>query len=91
MLDQIVEIREDLQRADGFRLIPVPYAPWRFDSIWTLLGVIASAGLLSLGAPFWFNLLKTASNLRPPIAAHADSGKKTSAPVDPGPTGSSPG
>src|SRR6185503_15030850 len=28
-------------------------------------GILASAALLSLGAPFWFNMLKTLSNLRP--------------------------
>jgi hypothetical protein len=32
------------------------------------LGVLATAGLLSLGAPFWFNALKTLSNLRPVLA-----------------------
>jgi hypothetical protein len=31
--------------------------------------VLTSAALLSLGAPFWFNALKTASTLRPAIAA----------------------
>jgi hypothetical protein len=31
-------------------------------------GMATSAALLSLGAPFWFNLLKTLSNLRPILA-----------------------
>jgi hypothetical protein len=33
---------------------------------------VVSACLLSLGAPFWFNALKTASNLRPVIAAQVE-------------------
>lgn len=33
-----------------------------------LLGVLATAALLSLGAPFWYNVLKRLSNLRPIIA-----------------------
>jgi hypothetical protein len=33
-----------------------------------LWGILASALLLSLGAPFWFNMLKTLSNLRPVLA-----------------------
>jgi len=32
------------------------------------LGILASASFLSLGAPFWFNLLKRLSNLRPILA-----------------------
>ena len=31
-------------------------------------GVLATAGLLSLGAPFWFNALRSLSNLRPILA-----------------------
>jgi hypothetical protein len=31
-------------------------------------GMLASAALLSLGAPFWFNILKTMSNLQPVLA-----------------------
>ena len=33
-----------------------------------LLGILASAALLSLGAPFWFNALKGLTNLRPIVA-----------------------
>jgi hypothetical protein len=55
-----------------FQLIPDPY-PQPFYNYWTpswhhLCGVIATAALLSLGAPFWFNLLKSMSNLRPVLA-----------------------
>lgn len=91
MIDKIAGVRDDLERGGKFRLIPEPYAPWQFGSIWVFLGVVASAGLLSLGAPFWFNMLKTASNLRPPIAAHVDSRKRSEGNVDPAGAGSSSG
>jgi hypothetical protein len=55
-----------------FQLIPDPY-PTPFYNYWTpswlhLWGILASAALLSLGAPFWFNVLKKLSNLRPVLA-----------------------
>ena len=34
-----------------------------------LVGVLMTAGLLTLGAPFWFNLLKNLTSLRPALAA----------------------
>jgi hypothetical protein len=36
------------------------------------LGVIASAVFLSLGAPFWFSMLKTLGSLRPLLANKVD-------------------
>jgi hypothetical protein len=54
------------------QLVPQPYpSPVYRDwsptnrSFW---GILASAALLSLGAPFWFNTLKTLSNLQPVLA-----------------------
>lgn len=38
------------------------------EGIRHLFGVLATAALLSLGAPFWFNLLKQLSNLRTVVA-----------------------
>jgi hypothetical protein len=55
-----------------FQLIPDPYPnPWY--NYWTpswlhFWGVLASAALLSVGAPFWFNALKTLTSLRPVLA-----------------------
>jgi hypothetical protein len=34
----------------------------------SILGILITAGLLSLGAPFWFNILRSLSNLRPLLA-----------------------
>jgi hypothetical protein len=38
-----------------------------------LLGVLFTVGLLSLGAPFWFNVLKSLSNLRSRVAENISS------------------
>jgi hypothetical protein len=38
--------------------------------------MLASAALLSLGAPFWFNLLKALTNLRPALAQQVDKNPK---------------
>ncbi|MBZ5726552.1 MAG: hypothetical protein LAP87_16320 [Acidobacteriia bacterium] len=42
--------------------------PWRAE-IKYLIGVFLTAALLSLGAPFWFNALKSLANLRPILAS----------------------
>jgi hypothetical protein len=34
--------------------------------------MLAAAALLSLGSPFWFNTLKTLTNLRPVLAGKTD-------------------
>jgi len=49
-----------------YRWPPKPTAGYIF-------GVLATAGLLSLGAPFWFNALKGMTNLRSVVAAKQDS------------------
>jgi hypothetical protein len=49
-----------------YRWPPKPSAGYIF-------GVLATAGLLSLGAPFWFNALKGMTNLRSVVAAKQDS------------------
>ncbi len=56
-----------------FKLI----APWSWP-LRHLFGIILSAGLLSLGAPFWFNLLKSLANLRPSLANEIDNDAKPS-------------
>ena len=37
-----------------------------------LLGMLVTALFLSLGAPFWFNMLRNMSNLRPILAGKVD-------------------
>lgn len=70
---QADKIRGQLEES-GFSLIPPKYAEWniwpgaQFDNprFW---GILFSAALLSLGAPFWFNALKSLSSLRPLLAS----------------------
>lgn len=58
-------------RKTELRILPDPYDfHLGFDR--RLLGILVSAGLISLGAPFWFNALKTAAGLRPVLARNAD-------------------
>ena len=60
-----------------FQLIPDPY---RWEKCWPwclhFWGIAASAALLSLGAPFWFNTLKSLANLRPMLAREVDKDPK---------------
>lgn len=39
-----------------------------FASMKNFLGVLLTAGLLAMGAPFWYNALKTLTSLRPQVA-----------------------
>lgn len=47
---------------------PRGWAGWRDELGRRWLGLALSVVLLSLGAPFWFNLLRSMSNLRPVLA-----------------------
>ena len=53
-----------------------------FHIFWHLLGILATVGLLALGAPFWFNLLKNLTSLRPAVANLIEK-RPTSAPALP--------
>lgn len=63
------------------RIVPDPYPDFKTfiagmapfsRHFW---GIVISAALLSLGAPFWFNMLKRLASLRPIVAAKQDSQK----------------
>ena len=66
-----------------------PFVPWTPEKIvpriywswpWThLVGILLSATLLSLGGPFWFNLLNQLSSLRPALADAVDGQPKQGA------------
>ena len=47
-----------------------------YDSFLEWVGVLISAALLSLGAPFWYNLLRNLSTLRPVLAGKVDPSKE---------------
>jgi hypothetical protein len=61
-------IKQELEKS-GFQLqIPTSWKDLiNYDGL-SILGILVTAGFLSLGAPFWFNALKTLSNLRPLVA-----------------------
>jgi len=55
----------------------------RLGQFWShLFGLLLTAGLLTLGAPFWFNLLKNLTSLRPAVANLIEK-RPTSAPALP--------
>jgi hypothetical protein len=70
LADQYKEFNQTLSSA-GFQLWPSPYPGWLKRG--EIVGVLVTAALLSLGAPFWFNALKSLSNLRPILASKTDS------------------
>jgi hypothetical protein len=76
---ELRQIRGDFDKS-SFQLVPSPYPGWDYVGAFDrrLWGVVASAVLLSLGAPFWFNLLKTLTGLRPMLASKVDDDAGTS-------------
>ena len=87
-------LKDDLART-GFDLVPASFLgrwndPHRAGEFWSrlgqfwphLLGVLLTAGFLTLGPPFWFNLLKNLMSLRPAVASLIEK-RPTSAPAQP--------
>jgi len=87
-------LKGDIEKT-GFTLVPPGFiARWddpqqptgfcsRLRQFWPhLFGVFVTAGLLTLGAPFWFNLLKNLMSLRPAVANLIEK-RPTSAPALP--------
>jgi hypothetical protein len=78
--DKFKKTRDTLEQAE-FELVPSPYPSWReymrgylpSRHFW---GTLAAAALLSLGAPFWFNALKSLTNLRPVVAQKQEKEEK---------------
>jgi hypothetical protein len=50
-----------------------------FKSKTNFFGILLTAGLLALGAPFWYNALKNLTNLRPAVAKRQDQQKQGAA------------
>jgi hypothetical protein len=64
----MIRLRDKLEQTE-FQLIPSGSRWPAPDSWWNhWLGMLFTAALLSLGAPFWFNALKKMSSLRPALA-----------------------
>jgi hypothetical protein len=90
----VTTLKGDIEKT-GFALVPAGFmARWddpqrpsgfcsRLAQFWPhLFGVLVTAGLLTLGAPFWFNLLKNLMSLRPAVANLIEK-RPTSAPALP--------
>jgi hypothetical protein len=78
------DLKEQMKTA-GFEIVPPGwFARWRTESgTWWFnhfFGLLLTAGLLTLGAPFWFNLLKNLMSLRPALANLIEK-RPTSAPA----------
>ncbi len=83
LLDQSASLVA-MMDASRFNLVPRPYHSLDFVPFLRgfdgrhLLGIVITAALLSLGAPFWYNALKTASALKPIVASKAAQEQETS-------------
>jgi hypothetical protein len=65
------EWNKKLRAAAGTDLVPIPdEIDWPLDEAWP--GIILTVLLLSLGAPFWYELLKSLLKLRSLVAAKDD-------------------
>jgi hypothetical protein len=65
---QIETIHATLTQAE-FKLVPDAPPTWAdYADLKHVWGMLTAAALLSLGAPFWFQSLRTVSNLRPVVA-----------------------
>jgi hypothetical protein len=76
----------------GFKLFVTEEGGRWHHGWWTdlwphLLGILFTVGLLSLGAPFWFNVLKSLSNLRSRVAENISTEQEGDKPA-PGSTAS---
>jgi hypothetical protein len=72
------DVQSDLANAK-LQLLDVPENWWDWKSLGLngFLRLLATAGLLSLGAPFWYNSLKGLANLRSQVAAKQDAEAKS--------------
>jgi hypothetical protein len=68
LLAQATTLKTELDNT-GFSLIPDDYKNLNYSPLsQDFWGMLMMAALMSLGAPFWFNALKTMSSLRPVLA-----------------------
>lgn len=74
----VVELKTlgDTYDKTGLVLFPKPYPNLLQQPLSHALGILVTAALLSLGAPFWFNLLKSLTNLRPALANQVEKNPK---------------
>ena len=78
---RVSEIRTTLDQA-GLDVLPAVTRSWPWQDWAHFFGVLVTCAMLSLGAPFWFNLLKNLMSLRPAVANLIEK-RPTSAPALP--------
>lgn len=61
-----------------FKASPIKFF-FGFDGMRNFIGVLLTAGLLALGAPFWYNALKTLTSLRSQVSIKSEEQKKDAA------------
>jgi hypothetical protein len=75
-IDVVPKFEGKLDLKNGFH-VPGDYYPGHQKDAWRhLLGILAAGALLSLGAPFWFNLLRQLTNLRSVLATKEEAERK---------------
>ena len=62
----------------AFRQSPLKFF-FGFAGTRNFLGILLTAGLLAMGAPFWYNALKTLTSLRPMVATRSEQQKQAAA------------
>jgi hypothetical protein len=78
-IDVVPKFEGKLDLKNGFH-VPGDYYPGhQKDALRHLLGILAAGALLSLGAPFWFNLLRQLTNLRSVLATKEEAERKSKA------------
>jgi hypothetical protein len=73
-------LRVDYSRT-RFELIPDPYPGLRYG-FRELAGILIASTLLSLGAPFWYNVLSNLASLRPRVAQLMQKGRQDQKPPE---------
>jgi hypothetical protein len=66
LLDHSASMKRDLARSE-FHLLPGEWPGWK-PAKHELPGLLVAVALLSLGAPYWYNTLKSLASLRPLLA-----------------------
>ena len=79
LIDHSASLKRQLARSQ-FQLFPEEWRGWK-PSKHELPGLLIAAAFLSLGAPFWYNTLKSLASLRPRLAMKQEQEHKQDKPA----------
>lgn len=79
LIDHSASLKRELARSK-FQLLPEKWPGWR-PTKQELPGLLVAAAFLSLGAPFWYNMLKNLASLRPLLAMKQNQERKQDKPT----------